>query len=134
MVSESERQSQLRDKLMNGILENIEESYLNGHPTRRLPNNVHVRFKYVQGESILLNINMEGNSASTGSACASQTLMPSNVLSAMGISPEEAHGSVQFTLGRPTEEADVKYVLETIPRTIERLRAISPLTPKKEPS
>ena len=124
---EAERLAKMRDRMIDGILKAIEESYLNGHPERRLPNNVAVRFNYVEGESILLSLDMEGIQASTGSACTSKTLQPSHVLMALGLKHEEAHGSVLFTLGRYSREEDVDYVLEKLPGIVERLRMMSPL-------
>lgn len=121
----------LRDRLIKGILESIPDSYLNGHPTIRLPNNVNVIFKYIEGESICLNLDFLGIAASTGSACSSESLEPSHVLLAIGISPEDAHGSVRFTLGRDNSEEDVDYVLEHLPAVVEKLRSMSPLYPGK---
>jgi len=120
----------LREKLSQGILEKIPEVKLNGHPTIRLPKNVNVSVKYIEGESMLLNLDMEGIAASTGSACSSGSLEPSHVLIAMGLSPEVAHGSIRFTLGRLNTEADVEKVLEVFPKIVEKLRAMSPLYKK----
>jgi cysteine desulfurase len=128
---EAERQARLRDKLIAGILENIEESYLNGHPTERLPNNANLRFSYIEGESLILNLDMEGIYASTGSACSSKTLQPSHVLMAIGLKHEEAHGSLLFTLGRGTTEAQIDHVMEVLPKVVEKLREISPLYKKE---
>lgn len=129
--TEAERLTKLRDKLIKGILDTIPESYLNGHPTRRLPNNVNVRFSYIEGESLILSLDMEGVACSSGSACTSKTLEPSHVLLAIGLAHEEAHGSLLFTLGKQNTEEDVKHVLSLLPRIVKRLRAISPLTPKE---
>ncbi len=131
MASESEKLGGLRDKLIQGILASIPKSYLNGHPTERLPNNVNVRFSYVEGESIILNLDMVGIAASTGSACSSKTLEPSHVLMCTGLAHEEAHGSVQLTVGRWSKDDDVDYVLENLPPIIQRLREMSPMTPKE---
>jgi cysteine desulfurase len=131
MNAEAERLTKLRDKFIQGILDNIPESYLNGHPTKRLPNNVNVRFSYIEGESLILSLDMEGVACSSGSACTSKTLEPSHVLLAIGLAHEEAHGSLLFTLGRQNTEEDVKYVLDILPKIVKRLRAISPLTPKE---
>ncbi|WP_342766494.1 cysteine desulfurase NifS [Candidatus Hecatella orcuttiae] len=130
MGSEGKRLSGLRDRLIKSILEQVKESYLNGHPTRRLPNNVHLRFSYIEGEAMLLSLDMEGIAASTGSACTSKTLEPSHVLKAIGLAHEEAHGSLLLTLGRWTVEEDVDYAVQVIPGVVERLRRMSPLTPK----
>lgn len=117
----------LRDKLLKGIMARIPDVLLNGHPDKRLPKNVDVTVKYVEGESMLLNLDMAGIAVSTGSACSSGSLEPSHVLIATGISPELAHGSVRFTLGRSTTEADIDYVLEVFPKIVEKLRKMSPL-------
>jgi len=127
MDEEASRLSQLREKLTNGLLERIEHIHLNGHPTQRLPNNVNVNIAFVEGESMCLNLDLEGICASTGSACSSSSLEPSHVLLAMGLPPEEAHGSLRFTLGRWTTEEDIERVLEVLPPIVARLRAMSPL-------
>ncbi len=129
--SEAERLRKMRDRLIDGLLK-IEDTFLNGHPKDRLPNNVSVRFSYIEGESIILSLDMEGIQASTGSACTSKTLQPSHVLMAIGLKHEEAHGSVVFTLGRWNRDEDVDYVLEKVPPIIERLRMMSPLYMKKK--
>ncbi len=131
MQTEAERLSKLRDELIKGCLDNIPESYLNGHPTKRLPNNANVRFSYIEGESLILSLDMEGIACSSGSACTSKTLEPSHALIAIGLKHEEAHGSLLFTLGRQSTKEDVKYVLGLLPKIVKRLRAISPLTPKE---
>ncbi len=127
MEEEAQRQIELRNKIIKWVTENIEDSYLNGHPTQRLPNNVNLGFRYIEGESIVLDLDMEGIAASTGSACSSKSLDPSHVLLAIGLKPEEAHGSLRVSLGRFTTEGDVKYFLEKLPGVIERLRRMSPL-------
>ena len=127
MVKEAERQIKLRDKIIKSVLESIDDSYLNGHPSQRLPNNVNLGFKYIEGESIVLDLDMEGIGTSTGSACSSKSLEPSHVLLAIGLKPEEAHGSLRVSLGRFTTEEEVNYFLEKLPLIIERLRKISPL-------
>jgi len=120
----------LRDKLIKGIQEKIPEVKLNGHPTQRLPKNVNVSIKYIEGESMLLNLDMLGIAASTGSACSSGSLEPSHVLLAMGLSHETSHGSIRFTLGRLTTEADIDYVLKVFPEIVDKLRRMSPLYKK----
>ncbi|MFX1321585.1 MAG: cysteine desulfurase family protein [Promethearchaeota archaeon] len=127
MDKEAERQVRLRDKIIKFVLENIEDTYLNGHPSIRLPNNINLGFKYIEGESIVLDLDMEGIGTSTGSACSSKSLDPSHVLLAIGLKPEEAHGSLRISLGRFTTEEEVNYFLEKLPSIIERLRKISPL-------
>jgi len=120
----------LRDKLIDGILNNIEESYLNGHRTRRLSNNANFRFSYIEGESLILHLDMKGIAASTGSACSSHSLKPSHVLTAIGLTPEQAHGSLRLTLGPDNTESEVDYVLDAIPEVVNKLRAMSPLGKK----
>ncbi len=131
MEAEGKRLRQLRDKLIKGVLDTIERSYLNGHPTKRLPNNANLRFSYIEGESLILGLDMLGIQVSSGSACTSKTLEPSHVLLAIGLAHEEAHGSLVFTLGKQNSEEDVDYVLEVLPGVVKRLRAMSPLTPKE---
>jgi cysteine desulfurase len=127
MDKEAERLAGLRDKLIKGLMEKIDHVQLNGHPTRRLPNNVHVSVDFVEGESMLLNLDLEGICASTGSACSSASLEPSHVLLALGISPDQTHGSLRFTLGRENSEEDIERVLDVLPGIIAKLRAMSPL-------
>lgn len=117
----------LRDSLIKGVLE-IEDSYLNGHPTKRLPNNANFRFSFIEGESMILNLDMKGVAASTGSACSSTSLEPSHVLMAIGLRPEEAHGSLRLTLGRENTQEDVDYVISVLPDIVNKLRMISPLS------
>jgi len=128
---ERERLSALRDKLIREVVGSIPQSYLNGHPTLRIPGNVNLRFSYIEGESLTLSLDMEGIAASSGSACTSKTLEPSATLLAIGLSHEEAHGSLLLSMGRQNTEEDVDYVLEALPGIVKRLRAMSPLTPKE---
>ena len=121
------RLTRLRDRLIAGILERIPDSQLSGHPTQRLPNNASLLFRYIEGESILLNLDLLGVAASSGSACTSGSLEPSHVLLAMGYPHEVAHGSLRLTLGKENTEADVDYVLEILPGIVEKLRQMSPL-------
>ena len=120
-------QTRLRDKLITGISDRVGDIKLNGHPTLRLPNNVNFSFRYIEGESLLLSLDMKGIAASSGSACTSGSLDPSHVLLAMGLSHEIAHGSLRMTLGKDNTEEEIDYVLETLPEIVERLRAMSPL-------
>lgn len=129
MDKEASLQIALRDRLIKEIPEKIKEVYLNGHPTKRLPNNVNFSIKYIEGESILLNLDMLGIAASTGSACTSTSLEPSHVLLAIGLSHEIAHSSLRLTMGRWTKKEDIDYLLEHLPKIVEKLRAMSPLTP-----
>lgn len=118
----------LRDKLFAGIKENIDEVIVNGpEGDKRLPGNVNVCFRYIEGESILLNLDMQGIAASSGSACTSGSLDPSHVLLALGLSHEAAHGSLRLTLGRGNTEEEVDYVLDVLPDIIAKLRDMSPL-------
>lgn len=117
----------LRDRLMTGIQARISEVKLNGHPTNRLPNNVNFSFKYIEGESILLMLDMNGIAASSGSACTSGSLDPSHVLLALGLPHEIAHGSVRLTLGDETTAEDIDYTIDVLEKTVTRLRAMSPL-------
>ncbi len=127
MTAEAERQKCLRDRLIKGLIDGIDHVRLNGHPVRRLPNNVNVSIDFVEGEAMLLNLDMEGICASTGSACSSSSLQPSHVLLALGLPPEQAHCSLRFSLGRENSEQDVDRVLEALPAIVTRLRAMSPL-------
>jgi cysteine desulfurase len=131
MVEEMEQLSSLRDDLIKGILARIDYSFLNGHAHLRLPNNVNVSIPYVEGESMLLKLDMEGIACSTGSACSSSSLEPSHVLTAIGLPHELSHGSLRFTLGRSTTKDDIEYVLEVLPVIVEKLRAMSPLYKKR---
>ncbi|MFC2025182.1 cysteine desulfurase NifS [Chloroflexota bacterium] len=127
MDEEAGREARLRDQLIKGLLEQINHARLNGHPQKRLPNNVNMSFEFVEGESILLNLDLEGICVSTGSACSSSSTEPSYVLLAMGLPPEQAHSSLRLTLGKWTTEEDINRVLEVLPRIIAKLRAMSPL-------
>ena len=117
----------LRDRLTSGLLTGIDNISLNGHPVKRLPNNVNVSIDFIEGESVLLNLDLEGICASTGSACSSSSLEPSHVLMALGLPPEKAHCSIRFSLGKWTTEADIDRVLDVLPRIVAKLRAMSPL-------
>jgi len=125
IASDAQKQTALRDKLINELL-NIEDAHLNGHPTKRLPNNTSFWFAYIEGESLLMQLDINGVSASTGSACSSDSLEASHVLLAIGLKPQEAHGSLRLSLGKYTTNEDVNYVLEVVPKSVERLRKISP--------
>ena len=116
----------LRDKLIKGVLA-IEETYLNGHPTKRLVNNAHFRFTAIEGESLLLSLDDIGVAAATGSACSSKKLQASHVLLAMGITPEQAHGSIRLSIGRTTTEEHINFVVDELPNIVKKLRMMSPL-------
>jgi len=130
MAGDAKQMTKLRNKLTNGLLGAVDDSFLNGHPTKRLPNNVNIGFRFIEGESILLNLDALGIYASTGSACSSATLEPSHVLLALGLAHEEAHGSIRFTLGRDTTEKQIDAVIEKFPPIVERLRMMSPIYQK----
>ena len=121
-----EKMKKLRDKLIDGLMK-IPETILNGSKDKRLCNNVNVAFKYIEGEALVLRLDDEGIAASTGSACSSKSLMPSHVLTALGLKPQETHGSLRLTLSRYTTEQEIDYVLKIIPKVVEELRQISPL-------
>ena len=125
MTEEIERMRDLRDKLRAGLFERLDEIYLNGHPTERLPGNLNVSFAYVEGESLLMGIN--DVAVSSGSACTSATLEPSYVIRALGIDDELAHSSIRFGVGRFNTEEEVEYVTDRVTREVKRLREMSPL-------
>ncbi|MBI4733989.1 MAG: cysteine desulfurase NifS [Rubrobacteridae bacterium] len=127
MRKEAEHLTGLRDYLISNLKDKVEGMRLNGHPTKRLPNNVNACMTGAEGEAILLSLDMEGVSCSSGSACTSGTLEPSHVLLAMGVPAEIAHSSLRFTLGRLTTKEEIDYVLDILPSIITRLRAMSPL-------
>lgn len=120
----------LRDKMINELMEKIPYTRLNGHPTKRLPGNVNISFEFIEGESLLLSLDMVGIAGSSGSACTSGSLDPSHVLMGIGLSHEVAHGSLRLTIGDFTTEEDVDYVIEKLPPIVDRLRQMSPLYEK----
>ncbi len=126
MEKDREHMKKLRDTLIKNIL-TIEESYLNGHKTKRLVNNAHFRFTAIEGESLNLMLDDKGIAASTGSACSSTKLQPSHVLLGIGLKPEEAHGSLRLTLGRYNTMNEIEYVSEVLPDIVKNLRNMSPL-------
>ena len=125
-------QARLRDKLIMEIPKRIDHVYLNGHPTNRLPNNVNFSIEYIEGESMLLNLDMLGIAGSTGSACTSGDLEPSHVLLSIGRPHELCHGSLRLSLGRYTQEKEIDRFLEVFPKIVSKLRAMSPLYDVKE--
>lgn len=127
MEKESMRLTNLRNKLCSGIGEKIDYVRLNGHPGKRLPNTLNMSFEFVEGESMILNLDLKGIAVSTGSACTSGSLEPSHVLKAMGVDAAVAQGSIRFSLGKDNTEEDIDYVLEVLPEIVSRLRAMSPL-------
>jgi len=127
MNEEAEQVRYLRDKLIDGLLTQIEHTCLNGHPTKRLPNNVNVSISFAEGESMCLNLDLEGICVSTGSACTSSITEPSHVLLALGLHPLQAHSSLRLSLGKWTTDEEIDRVMEVLPRIIAKLRAMSPL-------
>jgi cysteine desulfurase len=125
MKKEAEKLAKLRDRLIKGCLK-IEDSHLNGHPKLRLPNNANFWFAFIEGESLIMELDMRGIAASTGSACSSESLEPSHVLLAIGLKPHEAHGSLRLSIGRWTTKKEIDYTLKVLPEAVERLRKISP--------
>ena len=126
MGKEAKRLTILRDKLITGILSDISYTWLNGDPVQRLPNNVNISFARVEGESLLMELSFRKIYCSTGSACSSRSLQPSHVLLATGLKPENAHGSLRFSLGRWTTEDDINHLLEILPKIVDKFRNISP--------
>ncbi|RKZ02212.1 MAG: cysteine desulfurase NifS, partial [Candidatus Hydrothermota bacterium] len=131
MEEEAVRIAGLRDRLEGGILERIEDVLINGHPEKRLPNTTNISFRYIEGEAIILKLASHGIFASTGSACSSDTLEPSHVLMAIGLSPEVGHGSVRFSLGKFNTADDVDRTLEVLPEVVSNLREMSPFWREK---
>ncbi len=130
-IKKEERIKRLRNRLWEGLSSRIDDLLLNGHPVKRLAGTLNVCVKYVEGESMLLHLDMEGIAASSGSACTSGSLEPSHVLTAMGIPPEVAHGSIRFSLGKETTQDEIERVIEVLPPIVEKLRAISPFGKKR---
>lgn len=123
---ENKRIREMRDRLIEGILNQIKDCRLNGHPEKRLDNNVNIAFSFIEGESLLIQLDALGIAASTGSACSSHKLQSSHVLQAIGLKPKEIQGSLRLSLGRWSKEKDIDYVLEVLPGAVEKLRKISP--------
>ena len=117
----------LRDAYIKKVLETIPYSHLNGHPTKRLPGNANISFEFIEGEGMLLSLDMKGISASSGSACTSGSLDPSHVLLAIGLKHEEAHGSLRVSFGEDNTMEDVNYIADSLKEIVERLRMMSPL-------
>jgi len=131
MASDAERLSKIRDRIVERILKEVPYSFLNGHPTKRLPHNANIRFSFVEGESLVLSLDMEGIMLSSGSACSSKTLEPSHVLIAMGIPHVEAQGSLLMSLGRFSVPEDAERIADVLPRIIRGLRQMSPIAPEE---
>jgi len=131
LEKEAKRLTTLRDLLIKKLLAAIPESYLNGHPEKRLPNNANIRYSFIEGEALIMSLDDEGIQVSSGSACAAKTLEPSHTLLACGLKHEETHGSLVFTLGKNNNREQMEYVVEKLPAIVKRLRAMSPLTPEE---
>jgi cysteine desulfurase len=126
MEDEQTRVAGLRDRLEQGLLQRIGNSFVTGDPENRLPNTANVAFEYIEGEAILLLMNRDGVAASSGSACTSGSLEPSHVLRAMNVPYTAAHGAIRFSFSRENTDEDVDRVLEVMPPVIEKLREMSP--------
>jgi len=131
LPEEKERLTKMRDKLITNLLK-VSDSKLNGHPTQRLPHNVNVIFKYIEGEALILRLDARGIYGSTGSACSTKKLEASHVLLAIGLRHEVAHGSLRLTLGRWTTDKEIDYVSKVVPEVVEQLRAMSAFTKETE--
>lgn len=131
LSSRMEHNLSLRERLIKGLEENLSDFILTGHREKRLPGNVSICVNYIEGESMLLLLSIEGFACSSGSACTSGSLEPSHVLLAMGIDPQLAQGSLRITLGRENTEEEIDRFLETLPKVVKRLREMSPFKPKK---
>jgi cysteine desulfurase len=129
LPSEMPRLTALRDRIISELTSKVPECHLNGHPTQRVPGNANLRFTYIEGEGIILRLDMEGIAASTGSACSTKSLEPSATLLALGLTHEEAHGSLRLSLDRFTTAEDIDHLLDVTPQAIKVLRQMSPLTP-----
>ena len=134
LIEENTKVRALRDKLEKGLLERVPRTWLNGHPTLRLPNTTNLSFEYIEGEAILLLMSKEGIAASSGSACTSGSLEPSHVLRAMGVPFTGTHGSIRFSLSRFNTDEDIDVILEKVPAIIARLRELSPYWKRQEKS
>jgi cysteine desulfurase len=130
MSNEVKRLTSLRNQLITDIMKRIENVTLNGHPQIRLPNNINISIGYIEGESIMLNLDLEGICVSTGSACSSADHGPSHVLLALGLPRENAYSSLRITLGKCTTEDDIKRTMDALERIVNKLRAMSPLVMK----
>jgi cysteine desulfurase len=126
-----QKMKHLRDKMIKSVPELVPHSYVNGHKTTRLVNNAHFRFDFIEGEGLILQLDFKGIAASTGSACSTGSLEPSHVLLALGLTHEQAHGSLRVTLGRENTEEEVDYLLEVLPGVVAKLREISPFSAER---
>lgn len=126
MKKEEKRLTKLRDKLIKELTAKIDATQLNGHPKKRLPNNVNLAFSFIEGESMVIQLDLLGIAASTGSACSSAKLLPSHVLLTIGLKPHQIHGSLRLSLGRWTKEKEIDHIIKVLPKIVKRLREISP--------
>jgi cysteine desulfurase len=126
LESEAQRLSSLRDRLEETILPKVPHAFINGDRTRRLPNTCNIRFEHVEGEGFVIAMDLKGIACSTGAACSSGSVEPSHVLTAIGLSRDQARSSIRFSLGRLTTSEDIDYALEILPDVVEHLRAVSP--------
>ena len=131
MTKDTAKTSEIRDSIVGRVLKEIPASFLNGHPVKRLPNNANLRFSYIEGESLVLMLDMEGVMVASGSACSSKTLEPSHVLTAMGIPHVEAQGSLLVTLSRFSRQSDGDRLVQALPRIVKGLRQMSPIAPEE---
>jgi cysteine desulfurase len=129
MRPEAKKLTKLRDYLIKNVLK-IENSHLNGHPIKRLPNNANFWFAFIEGEALVIQLDSYGIATSTGSACSSATLEPSHVLMAIGLKHEEAHGSLRLSLGKETTKAEIDYTIKVLPKAVKDLRRLSPFKGK----
>ncbi|MFC1502236.1 cysteine desulfurase NifS [bacterium] len=132
MVKEHQDVKRLRDKLLDKIQNQIDGVHLNGHPTHRLPNNIHLSIDHVEGESLLMNLDLEGIAVSSGSACSAGSTEPSHVLTGLGLSLDQSKGSVRISLGKFNTEQEVDFVADTLKRVVEQLRSLSPFAGKSK--
>ena len=132
MLKEHQDFKRLRDKLLDKIQNQIDGVHLNGHPTHRLPNNIHLSIDHVEGESLLMNLDLEGIAVSSGSACSAGSTEPSHVLTGLGLSLDQSKGSVRISLGKFNTEQEVDFVADTLKRVVEQLRSLSPFAGKSK--
>jgi cysteine desulfurase len=123
---DAQKMAAMRDRLEQGILAHVEQAGVNGAGSTRVPNTTNIHFDHIEGESLVIALDLKGLAVSTGAACSSGAIEPSHVLIAMGLRPDQARASIRFSLGKQTTEADIDFALELVPETVARLRAISP--------
>jgi cysteine desulfurase len=128
-AAEADRVARLRDRLETGILARVPKAYINGDPARRTPNTTNIRFDYIEGEAIVISLDLAGFAVSSGSACSSGSIEPSHVLLALGLPPDEARSAVRFSLGRGNDERQVDLLIQAVAESVAHLRRVSPQTP-----